>query len=73
MIQDSEISGYDLVLQYGASGDVDLASFVGNYDDRALQRDPLAEGHIAGDRQMVQFQNVGDAGETGQKILNLKK
>ena len=72
MVQNPEIARDDLVFENCPRGNVDLVSVVGDDDDRALQTHTFAKGDVATDGQVIQFDDVGDAGETIQEQINLK-
>ena len=58
VVQDSEISRHDLVLQDGPGRDVDPVPVVGDDDDGAPETDAPAEGDVPGDSEVVQLQHV---------------
>jgi len=60
MVENAEVAGDDLVLQDGPRGNIDAVAVIGDDDDRSLQSDILAEPHVARDRQMIQFQKIGN-------------
>ena len=58
VVQDSEISRHDLVLQDGPGRDVDPVPVVGDDDDGAPETHAPAEGDVPGDSEVVQLQHV---------------
>ena len=68
MVQDSEISRHDLVLQDGASGDVDPVAMVGDDDDCPPETNTSAEGDITRYGEMIQLQHVRNTGEPLQEL-----
>ena len=71
MVEDPEIAGDDLVLDDGARRDVDPVALVGDDDDGAPERDALPEGDVAADGQVVQLDDVRDAAEPLQELVDL--
>ena len=71
MVEDPEISGDDLVLEDGAGRDVDPVPLVGDDDDGALEHDALPEGDVAADGEVVQLDDVRDAAEALQELVDL--
>ena len=67
MVQNSQISRHDLVLQDGSSGDIDPVPVVGDDDDRSPEADTLPEGDITRHGEVVQLQHVGDRPEPGEE------
>ena len=55
MVQNSQISRHDLVLQDGAGWDIDPVPMVGDDDDGPPETDPSAEGDVPGHREVVQL------------------
>ncbi len=93
MVQDPEISRYNLVFQDGTGGYVDLSkqaivkahletcrdhssspylvTLICNDDDRTLENDSPAESDVARHGQMIQLNDVWDAGKALQEVTNL--
>ena len=67
MVQDSQISGDDLVLQDGSSWDVNPVPVVGDDDDSPPETDSLPEGDIARHGEMIQLQHVRDGAKPGEE------
>ena len=70
MVQDSQISGDDLVLQDGSSWDVNPVPVVGDDDDSPPETDSLPEGDIARHSEMIQLQHVRDGAKPDEEILH---
>ena len=70
MVQDSEISRHDLVLQDGSSRDVDPVAVVGDDDDSPPETDTFPEGDIARHGEMIQLQHVGYGAKPDEEILH---
>ena len=73
MVQYSQVSRHDLVLQHRSVRDVDLVSVAGDDDHRPFERDVLSERHVARYRQVIQFENFRNRGETVQKLADLER
>ena len=73
MVENPKVSGDDLVLNDCSRRNVNLVALVGDDDDGAFEHDALAEGHVAGDGQMVQFNNVRNGGKAFEKIIHLEQ
>ncbi|KAH9402872.1 hypothetical protein TYRP_015635 [Tyrophagus putrescentiae] len=81
MIKNAQIAGDNLVLQYGAAGNINAVAVVGNDDDGAyeynqsltLERNAIPKGDVPAHRQMVQLHQIGNAGKTGEKVAHLAK
>ena len=70
MVQDSEISRHDFVLQDGASRDVNPVPVVGDDDDGPPETHSFPEGDVTRHREVVQLQHVRDGTKSDQKILH---
>lgn len=62
MLQNTERSCNDNVLQHRAVGDVNLLALLTDTDNGALESDALAEHNVTSDGQMVKLQNLGHVG-----------
>lgn len=71
MLQNTERSCNDNVLQHRAVGDVNLLALLADTDDSALESDALAEHDVTGDGQMVKLQNLGHVGNSLLEIADL--
>ena len=58
MVENSQIAGYNFVLQDCSGWNVDPVAMVSDDDDGPLEDDSLAEGHVAGHSQVVQLQQI---------------
>ena len=47
VVEDAQVAGHNLVLEYGAGGNVDAVTVVSDYDDGAAEGHVLAEPHVA--------------------------
>ena len=70
MVQNSQISRHDLVLQDGSSWDVDPVPVVGDDDDSPPETDPFPEGDIPRHSEMVQLQHIWYGTKSDEKILH---
>ena len=70
MVQDSQISGDDLVLQDGSSWDVNPVPVVGDDDDGPPETHSFPEGDVPGHCEVVQLQHVRDGTKSDQKVLH---
>lgn len=70
VVQNSHVAGDDLVLEDRAWRDVDSVSVVGDDDDGAAQRDAAPESDVAGHRQMVELDDVGNIRESAEELLH---
>ena len=74
MVQNSQISRHDLVLQDGSSWDVDPVPVVGDDDDSPPETDASPEGDVPRHGEMVKLQHVRNGtkpGEEGGDLLEV--
>ncbi len=71
MVKDPEVPGHDLVLQDGAKRDIYLVSRVCDDNDSSPKHHVFAKGDISRYSQVIQVQDVWDAGKSLQKLIHL--
>lgn len=71
MLQNTERSCNDNVLQHRAVGDVNLLALLTDTDNGALESDALAEHNVTSDGQMVKLQNLGHVGDSLLEVADL--
>ena len=70
MVQDSEISRHDFVLQDGSSRDVNPVPVVGDDDDSPPETDTFPEGDVPRHSEVVQLQHVRNGTKSDEEILH---
>lgn len=71
MVQDAQIASDDLVLEYGARGDIDSFTMVGDNDNRATQLNVCPKCNVTGHRQMIKLKNMRNRLEPRLKVADL--
>jgi len=71
MIQNAQVARDDLILENRTRWNIDSVSVIRNDDDRALETDILAKGHIAGNSQMVSLEHVRNGFEAAREFRHL--
>lgn len=71
MLEDSQATLYNDILENGTRRNIDCAVFCSNDDDSTLEDDSTAEVDITSDGKMVKFDNVGNATNSFLELGNL--
>lgn len=71
VLEETERSLHNDVLEDGSTWDVDGLTFCGDNDDGTLEDDTTAEVDLSGDGEMVKLDNLRCARDAGQEAGNL--
>jgi len=71
MLEESQASLNDDVLENGSWRDIDGAAFSSDNDDCAFQSDTTTQVDGSSDSQMVQFKDLGNAWDALEEVRNL--
>ena len=71
MLQNSQATLHNAVLENGTRGDINGATLGGDNDDGTLESDIATEVHGTGDSQVIQLNNTGNAGNALLEVRDL--